>query len=212
MAEAATDLLMQVSSNGRPLSTGSSIDLTVGSSGLLDGFENGTFCVLSSFSMGAGGAARPRQAEAAEADVPDSVAAKGPGTASAPRRAPAEIPPTTPGEPRPVTFRRRLDGFSPRLFRLLAPPDRLWPSLSVAIVKRKAAGGASSGDAYLRLDFAKALLVSLEWEDDEEGVAEVGRFVYLDLAVRYRPQLENGKFGANDTGSYTSPPARRKKQ
>ncbi len=188
MSEDGTDILMMVVQGGRPLTTGVTLGgLSGAGAGLLQNFESGKCCLLTGFTLGAGGEAR---SEPREGENPHDVGAK-------PAAKPKVVPPGTPHE---VTFKRRMDGFSPLLLTTLVAGRRLD---SVSMVKRKGAGGEMSGAAYLRLDFTGVLLVSLDWDDDEEGVEEKGSFVFLDLSVSYRPQNANGRLGVAVNGAWS---------
>lgn len=66
---------------------------------------------------------------------------------------------------------------------------------SATLIKRKAAGGKSSGKVFLRLDFTEVLIKQVEWSEDDP-VKETIEFVCRALTVRYAPQLPDGTLGA----------------
>jgi len=93
----------------------------------------------------------------------------------------------------PVGFTRIFDMASIALFTALVASQTLD---SVTVVKRKAAGSKNAGEIYLRLDFNKVLLTSLDWSEKQDAVTEVGSFIYRELEVQYRPQRPDGTLGA----------------
>ena len=76
---------------------------------------------------------------------------------------------------------------------------------SVALVKRKAAGGQAAGEAYLRLDFQGVMLTQVSWSNDDP-VKENYTMIARSITLRYRPQLPGGKLGAACVGFWSMQP------
>lgn len=102
------------------------------------------------------------------------------------------IPKAYPVEFHPVTFSRRIDSGSMILMQNFL--DVLYYD-RVILIKRKAVGGASAGETFLRYDFSNVLVVSMDWGDDDE-VEETCRFICRAVTISYRPQLPDGSLGA----------------
>lgn len=86
-------------------------------------------------------------------------------------------------------FSRWLDGASIELFDACCNSRTLQKA---AVVKRKSGTGQR---AYLRIDFKKILIVSLNWDVDDEGIKEKVKFICRGATVKYRPQLATGALG-----------------
>lgn len=65
---------------------------------------------------------------------------------------------------------------------------------SASLIKRKAAGGAASGEVFLRFDFTMVLIKSIDW-DDGEPIKETCEFVCRAVTINYLPQLPDGTLG-----------------
>ncbi len=102
-----------------------------------------------------------------------------------------------------ISVSRQMDKASPIL---LDNCLKLTPFKKAVIVKRKVVGG--SGDSnmhhrgFLRLEFEKPLITSVEWEDGEV-VKEKLKFVCRGLTVSYRPQNNDGTLGDEVPMSWT---------
>ena len=70
-----------------------------------------------------------------------------------------------------------------------------------ALIKRKAAGGSSAGEIYLRIDFNQILITSIDWTDGEV-VEEDVKFICQDIVIQYRPQDRAG-LGAPISGHWS---------
>jgi len=100
----------------------------------------------------------------------------------------------------PITFTRFVDQASMSLFQALVAAETLD---SITVVKRKAAGTDHSGEIYLRVDFTKALLTCLEWDDDELCVEEKWKFICREVKMQFRPQRDDGSLGAVVSGAWS---------
>ena len=65
---------------------------------------------------------------------------------------------------------------------------------SATLIKRKATGGPASGEVFLRFDFTKVLIKSVDW-DDGEPIKETVEFVCRAVTINYLPQLPDGTLG-----------------
>ena len=72
-------------------------------------------------------------------------------------------------------------------------------------MKRKAAGGASAGEVYLRLDFVGVLITQVGWSNDDP-VKETCQFIARAITVNYRPQLSDGTLGDTRHGFWSMLP------
>lgn len=86
-------------------------------------------------------------------------------------------------------FSRRMDVASIELFDACCNSRTLQKA---AVVKRKSGTGQR---AYLRIDFENILIISLNWEVDEDGIKEKAKFICRGATVQYRPQLATGELG-----------------
>ena len=75
----------------------------------------------------------------------------------------------------------------------------------VAIVKRKSAGGAAAGEAYLRMDFEGVILITASWDNDDP-ITESYSFHARAITMRYRPQLPNGSLESPKVGFWSLVP------
>ena len=66
---------------------------------------------------------------------------------------------------------------------------------TATLIKRKAAGGKTSGDVFLRMDFEKVLILKIDWDQDDP-IKEKIAFISRALTIHYRPQLPDGSLGA----------------
>lgn len=93
-----------------------------------------------------------------------------------------------------ISVSRQMDKASPTL---LLNCLTLTAFTKAVIVKRKVVGGVlANGEVhhmgYLRLEFEKPLITSVDWDDDGEFVKEKLKFVCRGLKVAYRPQKNDG--------------------
>lgn len=207
MAEAANiDVLMAVFSRGRAMQAESQTELAVGKvvDRLRQGFEPGQFSELQEFSYSAGvGGSLSSKAKKAQKRATESAEPKAPVPLSPQQRAAALAESQFDRaakrrkaefvDMQPVEYTRVFDTASTLLFQALTSCETLD---SIAVVKRKAAGTANSGECYLRLDFTKVLITNLDWKDSEHLVMETGTFIYRELRIRYRPQNQDGSLGS----------------
>jgi type VI protein secretion system component Hcp len=96
-----------------------------------------------------------------------------------------------------ISISRRMDKASPILLNNCLT---LTPFTKAVIVKRKVVGGVSEDNlvhhrGFLRLDFDKPLITSVEWEDGEV-VKEKLKFICRGFKVTYRPQNNDGTLGS----------------
>jgi type VI protein secretion system component Hcp len=105
-----------------------------------------------------------------------------------------------PGELQPVTFTRTIDEASARLIGDIIKSKSY---KRITVIKRKAAGGPSAGEVFLRLDFVGVLLTSVDWSDDDE-VEENCTFICRSVVVSYKPQLPDGTLGGTISGFFSS--------
>jgi hypothetical protein len=96
-----------------------------------------------------------------------------------------------------ISISRQMDMASPVL---LDSCLHLTPFTKAVIVKRKVVGGVSEDNlvhhrGFLRLDFDKPLITSVEWEDGEV-VKEKLKFICRGFKVTYRPQNNDGTLGS----------------
>ena len=102
----------------------------------------------------------------------------------------------------PITFSRPID----RASNLLLQHCIACTSFeSASLVKRKAAGSAAAGEAYLRMDFTGVLITEIEWSNDEP-IKETCKFISRAITVRYRPQLPDGSLGIIRLGFWSMLP------
>ena len=210
MADSSTDILMTITGPSGQWRTDSRVGFSSlqGSAGLTNGFfENFIFELKEfEFAVGAksslGGSDKEKKArEAAKAK-----------TGAAPLAAPAPIPTAGAAEAvhetgkndtpdmQPIEFTRLMDSASTLLMGALIGCTTL-PSIS--IIKRKAAGTANGGEAYLRLDFSEVLLTDLDWKESSDVVEETGKFIYRKLKISYRPQSQDGSLKPAVTADWT---------
>jgi type VI protein secretion system component Hcp len=94
-------------------------------------------------------------------------------------------------------FTRQMDKASPALFSACCNSITID---SVVMVKRKPVGGRAGSreppamQTYLRIEFAKILIVSVDWDVDDT-VREKIKFICRGAKVRYRPQEADGTMG-----------------
>jgi type VI protein secretion system component Hcp len=74
---------------------------------------------------------------------------------------------------------------------------------SATLIKRKAAGGKASGEAFLRIDFTKVLVIDVDWDQDEP-IKEKLKFISRAVTINYRPQLPDGSLGASVPAFWTA--------
>lgn len=102
----------------------------------------------------------------------------------------------------PVEFSRSIDKASAILLQNCI---RRVTYDSATLIKRKAAGSASSGEVYIRFDFTGVLMTRIDWDDDVP-VKEKCQFICRAVTVHYRPQLPDGTLGAPVQGFWTMSP------
>lgn len=66
------------------------------------------------------------------------------------------------------------------------------PFKSATIIKRKPAGGVAAGQVYLRIDFTAALVIKVEWGDEDDYIKETISFITRAISVLYCPQDHSG--------------------
>ena len=178
MASKGSDILMKVVRGGAAvLAEAQSVFLgDMKADKLLTGFEAGRFFELTdfSFNVGGSGTSHPGPPQAKGADnIVDME---------------------------PVSFTRLMDQASMSLFEALVAAETLD---SITVVKRKASGTDHSGEVYLRVDFTKALLTQMEWDDDELSVEEKWKFICREVKMQFRPQRDDGSLGAIVSGGWS---------
>ena len=90
-----------------------------------------------------------------------------------------------------IEVTRRIDKASLRLLDCCFNAKTL---TSATVVKRRASGGAASGEPYLRIDFDGVLITEIGW-DDSEVVKEKCSFICRSMKFKYRPQAASGELG-----------------
>ncbi len=189
-----SDLMMKfVNTDGTPVPGESQTQLTSAEflgNPLLDGFKNGFFFEVSSFTFSASGDGKkpgmkppkgldPAQQRWAEQQAQDAKNKNAPSGAS-------DEPPV-----QPISFKRDIDAASLMMMQNLI--DRKGYK-NATIIKRKAAGGKAAGEVFLRIDFTDVLITEIEWDDDDR-VKEDCKFICRSLKIQYRPQLQDGSLG-----------------
>jgi len=101
----------------------------------------------------------------------------------------------------PVTFTREIDSSSVPIMDSLI--NKGWYQ-QCSIVKRKAAGTAAAGEAYLRIDFDDVLVQNVGWNDGER-VTENVTFICRGVTMQYRPQNDDGSLGDTIPGEWSIP-------
>lgn len=212
--DAASDLMMKFVLNGNPIAAESTAQLisSEGSSNpLLNGFKQGFMFEVDRFTFKAGIAdddsgntgsqgntgAPGNSKNAKQARTRSAVAAIGGFQAFRAGKAhkyPADL--------QPVSFTRSIDASSSTLIQNCIDKvsyDR------ATLIKRKAAGGPSAGEVFLRLDFLGVLVISVDWSNDDE-VEETCQFICRSVTISYRPQLPDGSLGATVPGFWSMMP------
>lgn len=105
-----------------------------------------------------------------------------------------------PVDMKPMEFSRSVDLTSPILLDYCIK-RRIFKSAS--LIKRKAAGSASSGEIFLRFDFKTVLISKIDWDNDEP-IKETCEFVCRAVTINYLPQLPDGTLGASIHAYWTS--------
>jgi type VI protein secretion system component Hcp len=108
-----------------------------------------------------------------------------------------------PVDMKPVEFTRAIDKSSPALLQNCIN-RKVFKSAS--LIKRKAAGGPSAGEVFLRFDFTDVLMKSIEW-DNEEPIKETCEFVCRAVTIHYLPQLPDGTLGAAKQAFWSASPS-----
>lgn len=91
-----------------------------------------------------------------------------------------------------VSFTRKIDSSSNGMMQNFL--DVLYYD-RIILFKRKATGSSAAGLAFVRFDFSNALMVSLDWSNDDE-IEETCCFICRAVTISYRPQLPDGTLGA----------------
>ncbi len=214
----SSDILMKFVLDGRPISGESSSELeTAGKprSKLLSGFQKLFMFEIDSFSFSIGIDDDSGSGANPAGQKPGAHGAKGQGTANQPvtlggfqawrsgrgaKKYPVNV--------QPVTFTRPIDRASTQLLQHCI---KCTSFDSVTLVKRKAAGSAAAGEAYLRMDFTGVLITDIDWSDDDP-VKETCKFISRAITVNYRPQLPNGTLGVIRPGFWSMLPWEREVQ
>ena len=234
MAERSIDVLMKVVGASGALDAESNTTFATMqiTDGLRDGFVAGKFCELQEFGFSAGveasmskdkkDDAKPEDEAKAAADKKRDKASEREGQVMTEMQRAMErqrkiqkiqksqIAKSTKHldkdfvDMQPVEFTRVMDAMSPLLFQSMVNCDTLE---SISVVKRKATGSRNSGDCYLRLDFDKVLITTMDWKDGEHIIIESGRFIYRQVTIRYRPQKMDGTLGAVIQSQWKMTPA-----
>ena len=103
---------------------------------------------------------------------------------------------------KPVEFSRTIDKSSPTMLQHCINRKVF---KSATLIKRKAAGGPSAGEVFLRFDFNTVLLKQVEW-DNEEPIKENCEFVCRAVTIHYLPQLPDGTLGAAKQAFWSASP------
>jgi len=106
----------------------------------------------------------------------------------------------------PFEFTRYIDKASSILWKYCI--DRVNYD-SATLIKRKAAGGKSSGEVFLRIDFTKVLMIGIDWDQDEP-IKEKCKFISRAVTIHYLPQLPDGSLGAPQRAFWTMNPGKYK--
>ena len=101
----------------------------------------------------------------------------------------------------PVKFAREIDQTSFVLMRNLINGVRY---SSGALVKRKAAGTAATGEVFMRLDFVDVVVTGIDWSDNHE-VKETVQFICRGITFQYSPQMADGSLGAVVSAQWAMP-------
>ncbi len=192
----ASDLLMMFTKDGQPIKAASRTDFRTGGTStnpLLKGFTEGCVFEINKFTFGAG---------AVDKDGPDDDDSKQKGddkkskflkpTKSSYQHWRSGKMQAYPVDMHPVTFTRYIDSVSSVLMQNCI--DCLYYD-RVTLIKRKAVGNKAVGEAFMRFDFTNALVVSMDWSNDDE-VEETCRLICRSVTINYRPQLPDGTLGA----------------
>ncbi len=209
----SSDILMKFVLDGDPIPGESNTELSIAGkkpSQLLGGFEKMFMFEIDSFNFSvgieddSGGAqARPGQHPAGHGTSSRGTSAAPPAphvgfqawrTGRAHKKYPVNV--------QPITFSRPID----RASNLLLQHCIKCTSFdSATLVKRKAAGSAAAGEAYLRMDFTGVLITNIDWSNDEP-IKETCKFISRAITVRYRPQLPDGTLGIIRPGFWSMLP------
>jgi type VI protein secretion system component Hcp len=82
---------------------------------------------------------------------------------------------------------------------------------SISLIKRKSSGmegpsgETASGEVFLRLDFVGALVIKVDWDNDDK-VSETIDFICRSVSIHYRPQLPDGSLGRIRPGFWSMVP------
>jgi type VI protein secretion system component Hcp len=200
-----TDLFMIfVNLDGSPVPAESRTDLSSAdatSKELLKGFDPGKMFEVEKFTLSASGDGGGSTRAATEKTLKsiggrvDHIAVKN-MQALQPVKKQDDAPPV-----QPVKFTRSIDAASLAMMQNLIDCKGYQ---SASLVKRKAAGGKSAGEVFLRIDFNDVLVKELEWSDDDE-VTEDCTFICRSVTISYRPQLPDGSLGAVIPGKWPAP-------
>jgi len=88
---------------------------------------------------------------------------------------------------------RKIDKASPTFFNMACSGT---PFQNVALGLRKASGGYSAGQFFLRFDFKLVAVKTITYSHDETSPKEEVTFEYGGFVLRYTPQNSDGSMGA----------------
>jgi type VI protein secretion system component Hcp len=171
---------------------------------LLDGFEKKSMFEVDRFTFAAG----IEEGSVAAAAKQNKSKDKKPGAGGAGRSTMGEFQAWRSGtlgnkkypvDIQPITFTRQIDQASTTLLQACIDREVF---KSATLIKRRGAGGATTGKVYLRIDFLDVLIIDIEWSDDDQ-VTETCKFICRSVNVQYRPQLPDGSLGASVPGSWS---------
>lgn len=205
MAEKASEIFMYFCQEATPLTGECQTELAVRGrpkNELLQGFHSGLMFEISRFQFGVGIEKVENPASKEIEEFYKSSGRPPPRNKPRPKDLPREASEDTAATVHPVTFTRAMDTASSQL---LHHTIKCTYFRKVAIVKRKSAGGASAGEAYLRMDFRGVIIAQAGWSN-EDPIEESYTLQARAITMRYRPQLEDGTLGASRVGFWSMVP------
>ena len=200
----ASDLLMMFVKGGNPLKGESSTVLDFSDRGLLSGFKKGYIFEIDSFTLKAGldGNDDEEEAGGKKKGKKDADGKKKKTSIGQFKKWRTEGKSDYPVDMPPIEFKRAIDSASTTLM-----DDCIHRNIydSATLIKRKAAGGAASGEVFLRFDFTSVLIIRID-VDNDEPIKENYQFICRGLSMFYKPQLPNGTLGAIKSTFWTVAP------
>ncbi len=194
----SSDILMKVVRHGTTLMAEASTVFAPdqNNTAIGSGFEPGRFFEVTDFSFNLGASASEAR-KLSKQEIEEYTKKYG---APPPASQPAQSTESKVVDIQPVTFSRQMDIASTVMFLAMTTAETLD---SISIIKRKGAGSPNSGEIYLRIDFTKALLIGMDWEDDDQFVQEKWKFICRKVDMRYRSQKSDGTLGPVISGSWS---------